>query len=57
MHERKAIMAERADAFPLPGGCGTFDELFETLTWAQFLTSVQRKLHAKPARCSARARI
>ncbi|MEM1411188.1 MAG: TIGR00730 family Rossman fold protein [Pseudomonadota bacterium] len=36
MHERKALMAEKADAFiALPGGWGTFEELFEVLTWAQ----------------------
>ena len=36
MHERKAMMAERADAFiALPGGFGTLDELFEIITWAQ----------------------
>jgi uncharacterized protein (TIGR00730 family) len=36
MHERKAMMIERADAFiALPGGFGTFEELFEILTWAQ----------------------
>jgi hypothetical protein len=36
MHERKARMHELADAFiALPGGFGTFDELFETVTWAQ----------------------
>jgi uncharacterized protein (TIGR00730 family) len=36
MHERKARMADLADAFlALPGGMGTFDELFEILTWAQ----------------------
>ncbi len=36
MHARKALMAERADAFlALPGGYGTLDELFEILTWAQ----------------------
>lgn len=36
MHERKARMAELADAFlALPGGFGTFDELFEVLTWTQ----------------------
>ncbi|HVS35127.1 MAG TPA: TIGR00730 family Rossman fold protein [Gemmataceae bacterium] len=36
MHQRKAVMAERADAFAvLPGGFGTGDELFEILTWAQ----------------------
>ncbi|HZY83935.1 MAG TPA: TIGR00730 family Rossman fold protein, partial [Gemmataceae bacterium] len=43
MHERKALMADRADAFAaLPGGFGTADELFEILTWAQL------GLHAKP---------
>jgi uncharacterized protein (TIGR00730 family) len=36
MHERKAVMAELADAFiALPGGFGTFEELFEVITWAQ----------------------
>ena len=36
MHERKALMAERADAFlALPGGIGTFEELFEVWTWRQ----------------------
>jgi hypothetical protein len=36
MHERKAQMAERADAFvALPGGLGTFEELFEIWTWGQ----------------------
>ena len=40
---RKARMSELADAFiALPGGFGTFDELFETLTWAQI------GLHKKP---------
>jgi uncharacterized protein (TIGR00730 family) len=43
MHERKAMMAELADAFiALPGGLGTFDELFEALTWAQL------GIHHKP---------
>ena len=43
MHERKALMAKRADAFiALPGGFGTFDELFEIITWAQL------GLHHKP---------
>ena len=36
MHERKARMAALSDAvIALPGGYGTFDELFEALTWAQ----------------------
>jgi uncharacterized protein (TIGR00730 family) len=36
MHERKALMGERADAFvALPGGIGTFEELFEIWTWRQ----------------------
>jgi hypothetical protein len=36
MHQRKAQMAETADAFlALPGGLGTLEELFETWTWAQ----------------------
>ena len=43
MHERKALMAELADAFiALPGGLGTLDELFEVWTWAQL------GLHARP---------
>ncbi len=43
MHARKALMAARADAFiALPGGIGTFEELFEMLTWNQL------RLHAKP---------
>lgn len=43
MHERKAMMAELADAFiAMPGGFGTFDEFFEIVTWAQL------GLHAKP---------
>lgn len=43
MHQRKALMAEKADAFlVLPGGIGTLEELFEILTWAQL------KLHNKP---------
>lgn len=43
MHERKAKMAELADAFvALPGGFGTLEELFEVLTWAQL------GLHRKP---------
>lgn len=36
MHERKRIMAERADAFlALPGGIGTLEEFFEVWTWRQ----------------------
>jgi len=43
MHQRKAMMAELADAFiALPGGIGTMDETFEIWTWAQL------GLHAKP---------
>jgi uncharacterized protein (TIGR00730 family) len=42
MHERKAMIAELADAFiTLPGGLGTLEELFETWTWAQL--GVHRK--------------
>jgi len=36
MHERKALMAELADGFiALPGGYGTFEEMFEVLAWSQ----------------------
>ena len=36
MHARKARMHELSDGYiAMPGGLGTFDELFETLTWAQ----------------------
>jgi uncharacterized protein (TIGR00730 family) len=43
MHERKALMAELADAFiAMPGGMGTFDEFCEILTWAQL------GIHQKP---------
>jgi hypothetical protein len=43
MHERKALMAERAAAFvALPGGAGTLEELFEAWTWALL------GIHAKP---------
>jgi uncharacterized protein (TIGR00730 family) len=43
MHERKALMAELADAFvALPGGFGTLEEFCESLTWAQL------GIHRKP---------
>jgi uncharacterized protein (TIGR00730 family) len=43
MHDRKQSMADLADGFiALPGGLGTFDELFEILTWNQI------GLHGKP---------
>jgi hypothetical protein len=43
MHDRKRVMAERADVFAvLPGGIGTLDEAFEMLTWRQL------GLHDKP---------
>jgi uncharacterized protein (TIGR00730 family) len=43
MHERKARMAVLSDAFiALPGGYGTFEELFEVITWAQL------GMHRKP---------
>jgi uncharacterized protein (TIGR00730 family) len=43
MHERKAMMARRSNAFlTLPGGIGTFEEFFETLSWASL------GLHHKP---------
>lgn len=43
MHDRKALMADLSDAFvALPGGIGTFEELFEAWTWAQL------GVHAKP---------
>jgi len=36
MHERKLMMAERSDTFAaLPGGIGTFEELFEVWSWRQ----------------------
>ena len=36
MHERKLMMAQHSDAFiALPGGIGTFEELFEVWTWRQ----------------------
>ncbi|MBK7996831.1 MAG: TIGR00730 family Rossman fold protein [Blastocatellia bacterium] len=43
MHERKALMAELSDGFiALSGGIGTFEELFEILTWRQL------GIHNKP---------
>lgn len=43
MHQRKQTMADLADGFiALPGGFGTLEELFETITWHQL------KIHAKP---------
>jgi uncharacterized protein (TIGR00730 family) len=43
MHERKAMMANRSSAFlTLPGGIGTYEEFFETLSWATL------GLHQKP---------
>jgi uncharacterized protein (TIGR00730 family) len=43
MHSRKALIGELSDAFvALPGGFGTFEELFEVLAWQTL------KLHAKP---------
>lgn len=43
LHERKAVMADLADAFiALPGGLGTLEELAEVVSWAQL------QLHVKP---------
>lgn len=43
MHTRKALMAERASAFlVLPGGIGTFEEMFEVLAWQSL------NIHQKP---------
>jgi uncharacterized protein (TIGR00730 family) len=43
MHERKALMADLADAFiALPGGVGTLEELVEVYTWSQL------GIHSKP---------
>jgi uncharacterized protein (TIGR00730 family) len=43
MHERKAVMADLAQAFvAMPGGFGTLDEVFEAITWAQL------GIHRKP---------
>jgi len=46
MHQRKALMAELSGAFvALPGGLGTYEELYEVLTWAQL------SIHHKPVGC------
>ena len=43
MHERKALMEKESDAFViLPGGCGTFEEAMEIITWKRL------ELHNKP---------
>jgi len=43
MHERKALMADKSDAFvALPGGFGTLEEFIEIVTWAQL------RIHSKP---------
>lgn len=43
MHQRKAMMAQQAEAFvAMPGGLGTLEELFEMLTWRQI------GIHEKP---------
>lgn len=43
MHTRKALMAEKADAFIiLPGGYGTLEEMYEVLAWQTL------KIHSKP---------
>jgi len=43
MHARKALIASKSDAFiALPGGIGTFEEIFEAMTWAQL------NIHTKP---------
>jgi uncharacterized protein (TIGR00730 family) len=43
MHERKALMSELSDAYiALPGGFGTFEELFEAVSWSQL------GIHKKP---------
>jgi len=43
MHTRKAMIGQRSDAFvALPGGFGTFEELFEVLAWQTL------RIHAKP---------
>ena len=49
---RKALMTELADCFiALPGGFGTFEELFEVITWGQL------GLHAKPIGSVERGRV
>ena len=43
MHDRKALMAEQSEAFiALPGGLGTYEEIFETATWSLL------GIHSKP---------
>eukprot|EP00158_Paraphelidium_tribonemae_P000717 Partr_v1_DN23262_c0_g1_i1_m35450 putative Cytokinin riboside 5'-monophosphate phosphoribohydrolase len=43
MHDRKALMSEKSDAFiALPGGFGTMEELVEAITWSQL------RIHSKP---------
>lgn len=43
MHDRKALMEQLSDAFiTMPGGFGTFEEMFETITWNQL------GIHKKP---------
>jgi uncharacterized protein (TIGR00730 family) len=43
MHQRKEMMAKRSDAFiTMPGGFGTYEELFEVISWAQL------GIHSKP---------
>jgi len=43
MHERKAMMSDLSDGFiALPGGYGTFEELFEVISWSQL------GIHSKP---------
>jgi predicted Rossmann-fold nucleotide-binding protein len=45
MHARKARIAELAEAFSvMPGGYGTFEELFEIITWTQL------GMHRRPSR-------
>ena len=64
MHERKEMMESLADGFlALPGGFGTFEELFEMLTWLQLGIHLQagrparrRRLLARPAPAGRRRR-